>query len=55
MLYQAGLVDDILSMKLVIALEPEAASLYGRSLPGPYSQLGKKYIILDAGGNAMWL
>ena len=56
-LFQAGIRNDLLT----IALEPEAASLFCRHLPVEKSlgrdktslakfQAGKKYLVLDAGG-----
>ena len=59
---QAGLVDDILSQHLIIALEPEAASLYCRTLGADKfldmsatdgemaMKPGDKYMIVDCGG-----
>ena len=59
---QAGLVEDILSQNLIIALEPEAASLYCRTLAmdkfmgmaGEQGDMvmkpGEKYAIVDCGG-----
>ena len=58
---QAGLIDDVDSGQLLIALEPEAASLYCRQLSisefversrGSEIRMGSgtKYIVIDAGG-----
>ena len=59
---QAKLIDDVNSKNLMIALEPEAASLHCRTLEmnkflGMESEKGKlslkmntKYIVIDAGG-----
>ena len=58
---QAGLITDVESRLLVIALEPEAASYYCRTLPvnqyavrgeeSPKFPAGSKYVLVDAGGN----
>ena len=57
---QAGLITDVESNSLIIALEPEAASYYCRSLPvnefavrgakQPKFPAGTKYVLVDAGG-----
>ena len=65
-LFQVGAcTTDIMSQNLIIALEPEAASLYCRTLAmGKFTGMrgvrgemamkpGEKYIIVDCGG--MWL
>ena len=66
-LFQAGLIKNENSDNLVIALEPEAASLYCRELditdflkprPGREGMNMKKgtvYMILDAGGKLLLL
>ena len=59
--YQAGIISDVTSRGLVIALEPEAASLHCRRLDvhdfvgeDEYReanfQTGTKYLVIDAGG-----
>lgn len=62
-LLQGGLIEEVYSNQLVIALEPEAASLHCRTLsfgkfmsggdPGtrPSFEPGTKYLVVDAGGN----
>jgi len=56
---QGELIDSLYSNQLVIALEPEAASLYCRTLPmgrfddgtaKPCFEPGTKYLVVDAGG-----
>ena len=61
-LFQAKIIDQEKSKNLVIALEPEAASLYCRTLEMEhflgmetksgklYLPIGTKYMIIDAGG-----
>lgn len=58
-IWQAGLTSELNSNHLVIALEPEAASLYCRTLnPKKFAlsaqkieaEEGTKYLVLDAGG-----
>ena len=62
---QGGLIDNVYSNQLVIALEPEAASLYCRTLPAStFSsnkestetkatfEPGTKYLVVDAGGKS---
>ncbi|KAK3584377.1 hypothetical protein CHS0354_001304 [Potamilus streckersoni] len=64
--YRGGLIDDVHSNRLVIALEPEAASLYCRTLPAntflgydedsgmkPKFEPGTKYLVVDAGGGTI--
>ena len=62
-LLQAGIISGKDSRQLVIALEPEAASIYCRSLDvnqfiepsgqqsSPSFREGTKYLVIDAGGN----
>lgn len=67
---QAGLIDSLDSGQLVIALEPEAASLHCRTLPvdefsqdygdttqpgGLQLNTGAKYMVIDAGGKFVCL
>ena len=64
---QAKLIDDVNSKRLIIALEPEAASLYCRTLEmhnflGMESEKGRlslevntKYIVIDAGGRDVFI
>lgn len=64
---QGGLIDTLYSNQLVIALEPEAASLYCRTLSvstflstgddttKPSFESGTKYLVVDAGGNYRYM
>ncbi|XP_053398765.1 heat shock 70 kDa protein 12A-like [Mercenaria mercenaria] len=63
--HRGGLIDTLYSNQLVIALEPEAASLYCRTLPvstftstgddaqKPSFESGTKYLVVDAGGGTI--
>uniref|UniRef100_A0AAU0MUF1 Heat shock protein family A member 12 variant X2 n=1 Tax=Urechis unicinctus TaxID=6432 RepID=A0AAU0MUF1_UREUN len=62
--FLAGIIKDVESTRLLIALEPEAASLYCRTLDiehlvtGSYTAsvkmaAGVKYLVLDAGGGTL--
>lgn len=61
---QAGIISDVNSRSLVIALEPEAASLHCRRLDvhgfvgeDEYREAnfktGTKYLVIDAGGESL--
>ncbi|KAH3839750.1 heat shock 70 kDa protein 12B-like [Dreissena polymorpha] len=63
--HRGRLIDSLYSNQLVIALEPEAASLYCRTLPvgmlgssvdagaRPSFEPGTKYLVVDAGGGTI--
>lgn len=63
--HRGGLIDTLYSNQLVIALEPEAASLYCRTIPvstfmtsgddvsKPSFEAGTKYLVVDAGGGTI--
>ena len=65
MIFQAGLITDVMSTKLIIALEPEAASMYCKhvDLGGSkektskdqeiYFGINDNYMVIDAGGMIM--
>ena len=55
-MFQGGLIDEIKSDRLAIALEPEAASIYVRKMDissecsASGIEAGTKYLVIDAGG-----
>lgn len=62
-LFQAGLITKLDSKKLMVALEPEVASLYCRSLhitefvenSEPIQlKAGTKYLVIDCGGTCFF-